>query len=179
MIGIHAERVVGDDRWSAGWCPPAPLPVGRVRVAPGRFGEMLRDGNDFRRIERTHRRLAVAARRVVVGDVGTGGMAALREALVDPRAWVVEPAPGEVLEHVTADPLAGSVGDFVRSHGGSVTARPAGGDAVAVQLGGACEHCAAAEFTLRARLFGELRRRCPDLVEVDRGGGGLTVTLGG
>jgi Fe/S biogenesis protein NfuA len=39
----------------------------------------------------------------------------------DDRAvrWVVESAPGEVLEHVTADLLAGSVGDFVRSHGGS------------------------------------------------------------
>ncbi|MFN8072606.1 MAG: NifU family protein [Mycobacterium sp.] len=179
MIGIHAERVVGDDRVVRWVVPAGTLPVGRVRVAPGRFGEMLRDGTISDALSE-HTAVWLWLRDGLSwATSGRAVQAALREALVDPGAWVVEPAPGEVLEHVTADLLAGSVGDFVRSHGGSVTARPAGGDAVAVQLGGACEHCAAAEFTLRARLLGELRRRCPDLVEVDRGGGGLTVTLGG
>jgi Fe/S biogenesis protein NfuA len=103
---------------------------------------------------------------------------ALRDALADPDSWVVEPAPGEVLGHVTADLLAGSVGDFVRSHGGSVTAQRAG-DTVTVRLGGACEHCPAAGLTLRGRLIGELRSRGPDLVEVEQGSRQLTLTLAG
>lgn len=108
---------------------------------------------------------------------GPAVQTALRQALVEPSGWLVEPAPGEVLAHVTEDLLAGSVGDFVRSHGGSVTARPAGGEEVAVQLGGACEHCPAAEHTLRLRLLGELRRRCPDLVESGAGRGQLRLRL--
>ncbi|HRD13490.1 MAG TPA: tRNA-guanine transglycosylase, partial [Mycobacterium sp.] len=102
--------------------------------------------------------------------------AALREALGEPAGWVVEPAPGEVLMRVMADLIDGSVGDFVRSHGGTVTAAPAG-DAVAVRLGGACANCAAAEQTLRQRLLGELRQRCPGLVEVDSPGDRLVVAL--
>ena len=108
---------------------------------------------------------------------GGAVQSALREALADPAGWAVDPAPREVLTRVTEDLLAGSVGDFVRSHGGSVTARPAGDDAVSVQLGGACERCPAAEYTLRLRLVSELRRRCPDLVDAEGPRGGLTLTL--
>ena len=79
-------------------------------------------------------------------------------------------------EHVTADLLAGSVGEFVRSHGGSVGTHRAG-EIVTVRLGGACEHCPAAGLTLRGRLIGELRSRCPDLVEVEQDGKQLTLTL--
>lgn len=179
MIGIHAERVAGDDRVVRWVVPAGTLPVGRVRSAPGEFGEMLSDGTiSGALIEHTAAWLWLRDG-LSWATSGRAVQAALRAALADPAGWVVEPAPVEVLEKVTADLLAGSVGDFVRSHGGSVTARAVGGGAVAVQLGGACEHCAAAEFTLRARLLGELRKRCPDLVEVDRGGGGITLTLGG
>lgn len=179
MIGIHPERVADDDqvvRWVV--VPAGLLRTGRVRQAPGRLGEMLCDGT-FSDALTEHSAVWLWLRDGLSWSAsGATVQSALREALADPDGWVVERAPGEVLEHVTNDLLAGSVGDFVRSHGGSVTARPVDGDAVAVQLGGACEHCAAAEFTLRARLLGELRKRCPDLVEVERGRGGLTLTLG-
>lgn len=179
MIGIHAERVVGDDR-AVRWVVPAgTLPPGRVRRAPGRFGEMLGEGTLSDALSE-HTAVWLWLREGLSwAQSGSEVQSALRDALADPDGWLVEPAPGEVLERVTADLLAGPVGDFVRSHGGSVTTQPAGGDAVAVQLGGACEHCPAAEFTLRERLLGELRRRCPDLVEVDRGHGGLTLTIPG
>lgn len=85
-------------------------------------------------------------------------------------------APGEVLEWVTADLAVGVVGDFVRLHGGTVIAQR-DGDTVTVRLGGACEHCPAAGLTLRQRLLGALRDRCPDLAELDRGDGQLTVGL--
>lgn len=179
MIGIHAERVVGDDQVVRWVVPAGLLPAGRARRAPGPLGDMLGDGTiSDALIEHTAVWLWLRDG-LAWSTLGAAVQSALREALADPDGWVIDPAPGAVLEHVTNDLLAGSVGDFVRSHGGSVTARRVDGDAVAVQLGGACEHCAAAEFTLRARLLGELRKRCPDLVEVDRGDGGVTLRLRG
>lgn len=179
MIGIHAERVADDDRVVRWVVPAGSISVGRVRRAPGRFGEMLSEGMFSDALTEHTAVWLWLADGQSWAKAGPVVQSALRDALADPDGWVVEPAPGEVLERVTADLLAGSVGDFVRSHGGSVTAQSVGNDAVAVQLGGACEHCAAAEITLRARLLGELRRRCPDLVEVAGGSGGLTLTLGG
>lgn len=176
MIGIHAERVAGDDR-AVRWVVPAGLlPVGRVQRAPGRLGELLSEGT-FSDVLTEHSAVWLWLREGLSwATLGPSVQAALREALTDPDGWVVAAAPGEVLEHVTADLLAGSVGDFVRSHGGSVNTHRAG-DMVTVRLGGACEHCPAAGLTLRGRLIGELRSRCPDLVEVDQGGRRLTITL--
>ncbi len=179
MIAIHAERVAGDDR-AVRWVVPAGiLTVGRVRWAPARLGEMLSDATLSDALVEHSAVWLWLREGLSWTSEGAAVQSALREALADPAGWMIEPAPGEVLAHVTEDLLSGSVGDFVRSHGGSATARQAGGDAVAVQLGGACEHCPAAEYTLRLRLLGELRRRCPDLVELDRGHDGLTLMLGG
>jgi Fe/S biogenesis protein NfuA len=181
VIGIHPERVAGDPQ-AVRWVVPAGLlPVGRVRSAPGRLGEMLCDGT-LSDVLTEHTAVWMWLREGVTwAALGTRVQAALREALSDPDGcgpgdWVVDPAPGEVLQHVVVDALDGSVGDFIRSHGGSVTAERAGDDVV-VTLGGACEHCPAAGYTLRLRLLGELRKRCPDLVEIDSDGRVLTLRL--
>jgi Fe/S biogenesis protein NfuA len=108
--------------------------------------------------------------------LGAEVRAALQDALADPEGWILEAAPGELLQRITADLLDGPVGDFVRSHGGSVSAQRRG-DIVTVRLGGACEHCPAAGLTLRQRLMGELHRRCPNLVELGRDGSQLELTL--
>lgn len=178
MIGIHAERVADDDR-AVRWVMPAGiLPVGRVVRAPGRFGEMLGNGTISDALVE-HTAVWLWPREGLSwAQLGAEVQSALRDALADPEAWTVEPAPGEILEHVTADLLAGSVGEFVRSHGGSVSTQREGAT-VAVRLGGACEHCPAAGLTLRGRLIGELRGRCPDLVEVAQDGKQLTLTLAG
>lgn len=177
-VGVHAERVNGDPdvvRWVV---PAGRLPVGRLRIAPGALGEMLRAGT-FSDALIEHGAVWLWLREGQSwSSLGAKVRTALVSALEDPAGWRSDPAPGEVLERVTTDLLDGSVGDFVRSHGGSVTARR-DGDSVAVRLGGACEHCPAAGLTLRDRLIGELRRRCPDLVEVDRDGAQLTLTLRG
>ena len=176
MIGIHAERVAGDPRAVRWVVPSGTVPTGRVRSAPGRLGELIGGGTLSDALVEPTAVWLWLRDGLSWSGLGTSVQSALREALGDPSRWVVEPAPGEVLERVTTDLLGGSVGDFVRSHGGSVSAGRCGDDVV-VRLGGACEHCPAAEFTLRQRLMGELRRRCPDLVEVDRGGGMLTLRL--
>ncbi len=176
MIGIHAERVAADAR-AVRWVVPAgTLPAGRVRRAPGRFGEMLCEGM-FSDALTEHTAVWLWLRDDLSWS-GQGGSvgAALREALAEPGGWEIDPAPGEVLERVTADLLAGSVGDFIRSHGGSVVAQRDGHD-VWVRLGGACQHCPAAERTLASRLLEALRDRCPGVVEAERGPGCLRVHL--
>ena len=175
-VPLHAERVTGEPQ-AVRWVVPAGrLPNGRITAAPGRLGELFADGT-------LHAGLAEhGAVWLWLSDgrtwsaLGTEIRAALQTALTDPAGWAVEAAPGELLERVTADLLDGSVGDFVRSHGGTVTAQRRG-DTVTVRLGGACEHCPAAGLTLRQRWMGELRGRCPDLVASDGEDGQLTLTL--
>lgn len=177
VIGIHAERVGVDDRAVRWVVTGAALPVGRVTRAPGRLGEMLCEATFSDAL--TERSAVWLWLREGLSWSTCGGevRAALRDALDDPAGWVVEPAPGDVLEHLTADLLAGSIGDFIRSHGGSVQAQRCG-DEVAVRLGGACEHCPAAEHTLRLRLLEALRGRCPDLVETGSDRGTLRLRIG-
>ena len=151
------------------------LPAGRVASAPGRIGELLGTGvlSDAL-VEHTAVWLWLQDG-VSWAGIGAEVRSALSEALDCPD-WIVEPAPGEVLSRVVADLLDGAAGEFVRSHGGTVTTERSG-DTVAVRLGGACEHCPAAGLTLRQRLLGEVRARCPNLVELDSRAGALTLTL--
>lgn len=176
VIGIHPERVAGDGRVVRWVVPTGGLPAGRVTRAPGRLGEMLCDGTLSDALAEHGAVWLWLREDLSWATTGAVVQAALRDALADPCGWIVQPAPGEVLAHVIADLLAGSLGDFVRSHGGSVTAQRCGED-VTVQLGGACEHCPAAGYTLRQRLIGGLRQRCPELVERDLHGGRLRLTL--
>ncbi len=177
MIALHAERVTGEPQAVRWVVRTAGVPVGRVVTAPGELGRMFDDGILTGGLVDDTAVLLWLREGLSWRTQGQPIQAALREALRSPAGWVVEPAPGEVLERVIADVLEGSVGEFVRSHGGSLRVQRAG-DVVAVQLGGACEHCPAAEQTLGQRLVTELRRRCPDLVELDSRGGQLTLQLG-
>lgn len=176
MIGIHAERVA-DDPQAVRWVIPAgTLPSGKVRHAPSRLGELLSDTTlSDALVEPTAVWLRLRDG-LLWSQRGGEVQTALQEALADPLTWEIDPAPGEVLERVTSDLLDGSVGDFVRSHGGSAVAQRDGDDVV-VRLGGACEHCTAAEFTLRMRLLDALRRRLPDVAELDSGHGQLRLRL--
>lgn len=159
------------------WVVPAGrLPAGRIRSMPGRLGELLANGTLSEGLTEDGAVWLWLRDGLSWSSAGAQVRAALQDALADPTAWVVDAAPGEVLEKVTADLLDGPVGEFVRSHGGSVSAQRCG-DTVTVRLGGACEHCPAAGLTLRERLVGELRSRCPDLVEVGRDDRQLTLTL--
>ncbi|KDF00572.1 hypothetical protein Y900_016885 [Mycolicibacterium aromaticivorans JS19b1 = JCM 16368] len=176
MITLHAERVTGEPdavRWVA---PTEGMDAGRILGAPGDLGDRFADGTLSKGLVE-HAGVWLWLREGLSWrDYGPAIQTALRAALAEPAGWLIEPAPGEILERVTGDLLDGFVGDFVRSHGGSVTAERLG-DIVTIRLGGACESCAAAERTLQQRLVGELRRRCPDVIELNSDGGGLNLTL--
>lgn len=176
MIAIHAERVA-DDPQAVRWVMPAGIvPSGRIRRAPGRLGELLGDATLSDALTEPTALWLRLRDGLFWSTYGSEVAAAVQNALSDPLGWEIEPAHGEVLERVTVDLLDGSVGDFVRSHSGSVQAQRDGDDVV-IRLGGACEHCAAAEFTLRTRLLDALRRRLPDVTEHDSGPGQLRLRL--
>lgn len=156
--------------------PSGNLPIGWVRQAPGLLGEMLSAGT-FLEVLVEYTAVWMWLRPGSSwATMGTRVQTALREALAAPDGWTVEPAPGEVLQRVVVDVLDGSVGDFIRSHGGAVSTERSGDDVV-VTLGGACEHCPAAGYTLRLRLMGELQRRCPGVVDVGSAGRELRLRL--
>jgi Fe/S biogenesis protein NfuA len=179
VIAIHAERVTGEPSAVRWVIPPGLVAPGRIRRAPHALGQLFIDGTLTAGMAE-HTALWLWLRDGLSWrGMGAAVDRALRDALQSPADWDIQPAPGEVLERVTADLLDGSVGDFLRSHGGTATTRRHD-DVVEVQLGGACQHCSAAGHTLRLRLLGELRRRCPDLVEINDGqaaDGRLTVSL--
>lgn len=176
MIALHAERVTGEPQAVRWVVDTDGVAIGRVLSAPGDLGQLFSEGTLSAGLVEPSAVWLWLRDGLSWRSQGAAVSAALREALVEPDAWVVEPAPGEVLERVVADLLDGSVGDFVRSHGGSVAAER-DGDVVSIHLGGACENCPAADHTLRARLIGELQRRCPEVVELDSRGSRLTLSL--
>ncbi|MGI9123753.1 MAG: NifU family protein [Mycobacterium sp.] len=165
MIGIHPERVAGDPQ-AVRWVVPAgSVAVGRVRSAPGPLGEMISRGTISDALAEDAAVWLWLRDGLSWSEYGSRVRTALRDALGEAEGWGVDPAPGDVLAAVTSDLLDGSVGEFIRSHGGSVSVQQSG-EEVSVRLGGACEHCPAAGHTLRLRLIEGLRRRCPTLVDI-------------
>ncbi|MCX2933218.1 NifU family protein [Mycobacterium sp. CVI_P3] len=152
------------------------LAAGRVVDAPGELGRRFADGALTDGLVDPTAVWLWLRDGLSWRDMGSAIHKALRAALAEPAGWTIEPAPGEILELVTAELLNGGPGEFVRSHGGSVAAERVG-DAVTIRLGGACESCPAAEHTLRHRLVGELRRHCPDLVELESHNGRINLRV--
>ncbi|MFD2768026.1 NifU family protein [Micromonospora eburnea] len=96
-------------------------------------------------------------------DDGPRVRTALHAALGDPAGWCGGPGPAlpdsdESVRRSVRRLLDGSVGDFVRSHGGSIELVGVRDGVVRVRLAGACDGCPAARYTLRNRVEAELRR---------------------
>lgn len=161
MIPIHATAT--DDprqlRWVVGVdrLPPR----GTVRRAPGRLGELLRDGV-FSQVEvRSGDVMITLSDGRSWREMGDDVRQALSEALQDPVGWQVDPATDDATEltAVVAELLAGPIGALAESHGGSIELASIEGDTVNVRLSGACHGCPAAASTLHDNLQRELRRR--------------------
>ena len=177
MVPLHPQRVPGEPD-SLRWIVPAGLlpcegPLARV---PSALAALLADGT----LERVTAEPAAVVTRLGAGRSwgrdGASVRTALHAALAEPAGW--GPADGKdtgtgsrsaddaLLYAAARDVLAGTVGDFARSHGGAIELVGVHRGVVTVRLGGACRGCPASWLTLHQRLERELRRRCPGLVEV-------------
>lgn len=171
MIPIHPQPSPDHPdelRWIT---PPGILPfTGAVAAVPEPLATVIADGT-------------LAAVRVEPGAVvtrlgeartwsvdGPRVRTAVHEALTQPSGWrraagADEGADAPLLA-AARGLIDGQVGDFARSHGGSIELVGVHDGVVEVRLGGACHGCPAAQVTMRVRLERQLRARCCELREV-------------
>jgi Fe-S cluster biogenesis protein NfuA len=182
MIPLHPQQVPGRSdrlRWIV---PTGILPgAGPLAEVPPPLAALLADGT---LAEVTLEAAAVVTR---LGadrawpEEGARVRTALHAALDDPAAWITatgdDHGHDDVLLRIAAqEVLAGEVGEFARSHGGTIDLVDVHDGVVTVRLGGACHGCPASWFTLHQRLERRLRRVHPGPVEVRNAG---SPVLGG
>ncbi|MDF3142932.1 MULTISPECIES: NifU family protein [unclassified Streptomyces] len=172
MIPIYPQQVPGrPDRLR--WIVPAGTltTTGPFAEVPAPLAALLADG--------TLARITLESTAVVTclgvdrtwREEGARVRTALHAALDDHAGWT--PAAGQDHRHddrllygAAREVLAGQVGDFARSHGGTIDLVGVRDGVVTVRLGGACRGCPASWFTLHQRLERQLRRRQPGLLGV-------------
>lgn len=105
---------------------------------------------------------------------------ALSDALRARSGWRVEPSTSadDRLAEIVRELLAGQVGAYAQSHGGTIELISVQGDDVKVRLAGACRGCPASGATLTDRLQHELRRRAGDQVTVTSDDPSAPTSLG-
>ena len=168
MIPVHATAT-SNPRQLLFVVPASNLPApGVVRAAPDRLADWLRRG---------------VIEEVVVGETGVLVTLShghgwrefgddIRDALVDAltagSGWQVDAAEDNAdrLAEIAEELLAGQIGAYAQSHGGTIELVSVSGHTVTVRLSGACRGCPAAGSTLTDRLQRELRRRAGDQVTV-------------
>ena len=105
-------------------------------------------------------------------EQGDGVRVALQEALADVEGWAPpagvgeEQAADDLLAASARQVLAGEVGGYARSHGGSLDLVLAHDGRVEVALRGTCHGCPAAGHTHEQRVLTALRALVPDVREV-------------
>ncbi|MEH0548029.1 NifU family protein [Streptomyces sp. NBC_00490] len=172
MIPIHPQQVPGrSDRLR--WIIPAGhlTGTGPLTEVPEPLAALLADG--------TLAQITLDGEAVVTSlgagrtwsQEGARVRGALHTALGDPDGWIPVTSSAAydddaLLYGVAREVLAGQMGDFARSHGGSIDLVGVCDGVVTVRLGGACHDCPASWFTLHQRLERQLRRRHPGLREV-------------
>jgi Fe-S cluster biogenesis protein NfuA len=176
MIPLHPQQVPGrSDRLR--WIVPAAILTGTGPLAevPPPLAALLADGT---LAEVTLEPAAVVTR---LGadrtwpEEGARVRTALHAALDDPARWIPASGAGQghddaLLRGAVQEVLAGEVGEFARSHGGTIDLVDVHDGVVTVRLGGTCHGCPASWFTLHQRLERRLRRAHPGLVEVRNSG---------
>ena len=164
MIAIHPEAT--DDPQTLRWVMPVGTldGIGAVRAAPGGFGALLGGVVAAAVVEPAAVAVTLAA---CAGwrEYGAGVRDALGEALTRPGEWRTSGGadPDTRLRAVAEHVLAGEVGDYVRSHGGSIEVVSARDGDLEVLLRGTCAGCPAAGITLHERIETEVRRLHPAL----------------
>lgn len=173
FVPMHPEP--GPDAQTLRWIVPVgALPViGAIATAPAALGVLLRTGV----VQALEAETQAVVVRLAEGrdwaEEGARVRDALAAALLLPLDWrpAVAATEDDLLRATLQDVLAGSAGEFIRSHGGEVVIVSVADGRVAVRMAGACAHCPALAFTLHGRLESELRRRFPALIEVREASG--------
>ncbi|MXM65345.1 NifU family protein [Streptomyces sp. HUCO-GS316] len=181
MIPVHPQQMPGrPDRLR--WLVPAgTLPgAGPLAGVPAPLAALLADG--------TLAQITLESGAVVTRlgadrtwpREGARVRTALHAALGDPEGWVRDTGTAACdddaqLYAAAQEVLAGQVGDFARSHGGSIDLVDVRDGIVTVRLGGTCHGCPASWFTLHQRLERRLRRLHPALREVRNTGGPMSL----
>nr|NLI51229.1 NifU family protein [Propionibacterium sp.] len=145
--------------------------VGRPAAVPDALGRLLADG----RLESVVVEPGAVVLRLADGFAwraeGPAVRRALQDSLARPEAWrPPSDAAGSSdvrLRAVAERVLAGEVGDYVRSHAGSLTLLGVRDDRVLVALGGSCADCPARDWTLTLRVEAAIRRLYPELMGLD------------
>ncbi|MFE9023985.1 NifU family protein [Streptomyces sp. NPDC007808] len=172
MVPVHPQEVPGRCDLLR-WIIPAGILTGAGPLAavPAPLAALLIDG--------TLAQITLEGQAVVTclgsgrtwPEEGARVRTALHAALDDPAGWITGTGTAShdddaELFGVAQEVLAGEVGEFVRSHGGSIDLVEVRDGVVTVRLGGACHGCPASWFTLYQRLERRLRRGHPGLREV-------------
>lgn len=174
LVPVHPEAVAGDPsrlRWVV---PVGSLPfLGPVAVAPGALGALVAEGV-LVDLEVEPDAVAMSLRDGLGWRAqGPRVRSALHQALARPDDWRPDAGAASmrdggdaVVARIVSDALAGSVGDYVRSHGGGVELVDVCDGVVRVRLSGTCRGCPAMGATIGRHLQGELTRVCPLVREV-------------
>ncbi|SDB80365.1 Fe-S cluster biogenesis protein NfuA, 4Fe-4S-binding domain [Raineyella antarctica] len=160
MIALHPEAT--EDPRTLRWVVPAGTLdfVGVPAAVPSPLAGLLADG--------TLTGLVVEPAAVLTtgsGDwrtVGATVRTALVAALDEPEAWrAPADTPRTVLAAAVEQVIAGEVGDYVRSHGGSARLVETEGSLATIALEGACSACPARGLTLDRRFSEAVAALCP------------------
>lgn len=166
LVPVHAEAVPGEPgraRWvvPVGLLPfvgvplamPEPLlllvaegVVERLEVQPGAVVVDLAEGRTW-------------------AAEGDAVRTALQQALADPDAWQSpeDASPETALAAAVRSVLDGEVGDYARSHGGSLELVAVHDGVVDIALHGTCDGCPAAGRTLEDRVLAGVRALDPEV----------------
>lgn len=155
-------------RWVA--APDSLPPLGTVRRAPGRLGELLERGVIEELVVHNTDMVLTLRAGNSWRQYGDQIRDALADALDNSAGWQVDATTHDTasLVEIATELLAGPIGALARSHGGSIELVSVVGTNVTVRMSGACHGCPAAASTLHEKLQHELRRRVNEQVTVSR-----------
>lgn len=158
-VPLHPEAT-GDPR-TVRWVVPAGTLgfVGEPRLLPPALRALVDDGTLTAVLVEPAAVLLTTDRdwRTVGAIVRT----ALAAALADPAGWQPPARPASVLGAAVEEVIAGEVGAYVRSHGGSARLVKVEGSRATIALEGACSGCPARGATLGLRFGRAVGALCP------------------
>ncbi len=167
-VPLHPEAT--DDPRTVRWSVPADLLT--VAGTPARVPAPLQGLLDDGTVARVDVQAGGVRTTLAAGDWAAAGprvRRALEASLVRPEEWAAgDPGAGPdvdelLLASAVRQVIAGEVGDYVRSHGGSARLVEVSGNRATIALDGACAHCPARGSTLQDRFVRAVRALYPRL----------------